>query len=353
MKMVIEFGYVTLFASAFPLAAALSLVYNIIEIRSDLFKLLHVCRRPPPTAAAGIGTWGGVLQVITYLAVLTNAALFAFSSNQMALLFPSLFPRAAVLPSEHVDDDDGSGAGGGAHYGEGGRGDSAVSSAVAAAIGAVWERASAATVAAATAITGSSTCGDGGDAATATTLAFGIEHLVMLSSLLIGAVVPPYPQWVRVEVARRAYVREQAARQTKHEMILRALRTKNPGSRHLLDRRKGKLTHTKSVAREMIPPNSHRRSLSLGAELSTEPALEERQRGSPAAAPPAAGTTDTLPPPKPLRRAFLDISRGGNGSSPLRREDGDAGAITDAVRTNEQGRPTLRARLSMFSHRRT
>lgn len=40
------FQYVTLFASAFPLAAAVSIVFLFIEGRADLFKLLYVYQRP-------------------------------------------------------------------------------------------------------------------------------------------------------------------------------------------------------------------------------------------------------------------------------------------------------------------
>lgn len=40
-EMVIQFGYVTLFAAAFPLTAALALLNNLIEIRTDAYKLLH------------------------------------------------------------------------------------------------------------------------------------------------------------------------------------------------------------------------------------------------------------------------------------------------------------------------
>eukprot|EP00947_MAST-08B_sp_MAST-8B-sp1_P002603 g2603.t1 len=39
LEMVIQFGYVTLFASAFPLSAALSIACNVLEIRSDMAKL--------------------------------------------------------------------------------------------------------------------------------------------------------------------------------------------------------------------------------------------------------------------------------------------------------------------------
>ena len=40
------FQYVTLFASAFPLAAAVSILFLFIEGRADLFKLLHMYQRP-------------------------------------------------------------------------------------------------------------------------------------------------------------------------------------------------------------------------------------------------------------------------------------------------------------------
>ena len=40
--------YITLFASAFPLGAAVTFVFLYIEVRSDLFKLLNAYRRPLP-----------------------------------------------------------------------------------------------------------------------------------------------------------------------------------------------------------------------------------------------------------------------------------------------------------------
>lgn len=42
----VPFQYVTLFASAFPLAAAVSILFLFIEGRADLFKLLYVYQRP-------------------------------------------------------------------------------------------------------------------------------------------------------------------------------------------------------------------------------------------------------------------------------------------------------------------
>ena len=55
--MFIQFGYVVLFSSAFPLAALCALLNNIIEIRSDAFKLCTNLRRPFGESVENIGTW--------------------------------------------------------------------------------------------------------------------------------------------------------------------------------------------------------------------------------------------------------------------------------------------------------
>ena len=57
LEMFIQFGYVTLFSSAFPLAAACAFVNNVIEIRSDAFKLCMTFQRPFGQRVNSIGTW--------------------------------------------------------------------------------------------------------------------------------------------------------------------------------------------------------------------------------------------------------------------------------------------------------
>ncbi|KAG8594945.1 hypothetical protein GDO81_001373 [Engystomops pustulosus] len=56
-EMFVQFGYVVLFSSAFPLAAVCALVNNIIEIRSDAFKLCSGLQRPFGRRVDGIGQW--------------------------------------------------------------------------------------------------------------------------------------------------------------------------------------------------------------------------------------------------------------------------------------------------------
>lgn len=55
--MFVQFGYVVLFSSAFPLAAMCALINNIIEIRSDAFKLCTGLQRPFGIRVESIGQW--------------------------------------------------------------------------------------------------------------------------------------------------------------------------------------------------------------------------------------------------------------------------------------------------------
>ena len=57
LEMFIQFGYVILFSSAYPLAGLCALINNIIEIRGDAFKLCHVHQRPFGQRVNNIGSW--------------------------------------------------------------------------------------------------------------------------------------------------------------------------------------------------------------------------------------------------------------------------------------------------------
>lgn len=95
-EMVIQFGYVSLFAAAFPLTAALALLNNLIEIRTDAYKLLHAVQRPKAKNCADIGTWGYILDIMTTVAILTNCALVGFTSHGLFFYLPDLTPVERV-----------------------------------------------------------------------------------------------------------------------------------------------------------------------------------------------------------------------------------------------------------------
>ena len=79
-----QFGYLVLFAPAFPLAPLLAFINNLVEIRSSSYRMVKGYRRPLWKAREGIGTWMVVLNTLGFLAVITNAAMISFVGRQRA-----------------------------------------------------------------------------------------------------------------------------------------------------------------------------------------------------------------------------------------------------------------------------
>uniref|UniRef100_H2YZM2 Anoctamin n=1 Tax=Ciona savignyi TaxID=51511 RepID=H2YZM2_CIOSA len=86
LEMVIQFGFVTLFVAAFPLAPVLALINNIIEIRLDANKFICELRRPLAHKCSDIGAWYYLLEFIGNLAVVTNAFTIAITSEAIPKL---------------------------------------------------------------------------------------------------------------------------------------------------------------------------------------------------------------------------------------------------------------------------
>jgi len=91
LEMVISFGYITLFASAIPLASSLAIFSNLVEIRTDSAKLARVLARPRFIITDSIGIWKALINVIVTLSALTNCLIFGMTSGQMAQYFPEWF----------------------------------------------------------------------------------------------------------------------------------------------------------------------------------------------------------------------------------------------------------------------
>nr|XP_032837247.1 anoctamin-4-like isoform X1 [Petromyzon marinus] len=81
LEMVLQFGFVTIFVAAFPLAPLLALTNNLLEIRIDAWKLCASWRRPVARRARDIGIWFGILEFIGVVAVITNALVIAVTSD--------------------------------------------------------------------------------------------------------------------------------------------------------------------------------------------------------------------------------------------------------------------------------
>lgn len=74
---VLQYGFVTLFVAAFPLAPLFALLNNIAEIRLDAYKMVKEARRPLAERVEDIGAWFGILRGVTYVAVVSNVCTYA------------------------------------------------------------------------------------------------------------------------------------------------------------------------------------------------------------------------------------------------------------------------------------
>ncbi|KAL9970223.1 hypothetical protein ACROYT_G022561 [Oculina patagonica] len=92
LEMILQFGFITIFVAAFPLAPFFALANNIFEIRIDSDKFVCEVRRPIADRAQDIGIWFDILDSVAKIAVISNAFLIAFTST----FLPKLLYRFAI-----------------------------------------------------------------------------------------------------------------------------------------------------------------------------------------------------------------------------------------------------------------
>ncbi|XP_054265902.1 anoctamin-7-like isoform X4 [Macrosteles quadrilineatus] len=81
LEMVLQFGFITIFVAAFPLAPLFALLNNWVEIRLDAQKFVCENRRIVAERAENIGIWFKILHMLAHLAVISNGFLIAFTSE--------------------------------------------------------------------------------------------------------------------------------------------------------------------------------------------------------------------------------------------------------------------------------
>ncbi|KAL5275992.1 hypothetical protein ACFFRR_001674 [Megaselia abdita] len=94
LEMVLQFGFITIFGLAFPLAPLFALMNNAFELRMDAMKLLKFYKRPNPQRTNNIGVWFSIMSVVTKIAVASTAFIIAFSSN--------LIPKLVYMTDKYI-----------------------------------------------------------------------------------------------------------------------------------------------------------------------------------------------------------------------------------------------------------
>lgn len=90
LEMVMTFGYITLFAAAFPFGTTLTSLFLYLETKQDCFKISTLCRRPFARKAFDTGVWEITLDLFTFSSIFTNLILACFASNQIDAIIPML-----------------------------------------------------------------------------------------------------------------------------------------------------------------------------------------------------------------------------------------------------------------------
>mmetsp|Transcript_10987 Transcript_10987/g.16515 ORF Transcript_10987/g.16515 Transcript_10987/m.16515 type:complete len:692 (+) Transcript_10987:270-2345(+) len=160
LEMVIQFGYITLFASAYPMGSFIAIFANMIEFRSDLFKLGKLCKKPRVLRTCHIGSWRLLISCIIWLSALTNCLIFGFTSQQMMEFLPGLF----IIGSD-----------GDQHFAEG-KGKIVVM------------------------------------------LVFTFERIMIITGVVIALAISAVPDDVKVKIERQSYLKEQEARKLQQEL---------------------------------------------------------------------------------------------------------------------------------------
>lgn len=95
LELLIQYGFVTMFVAAFPLAPLFAFLNNIIEIRLDAYKTLVHTQRCIPLRSNNLGPWYRLLNIVTKLAVIFNAVMIAFTTQFVDRLVYQRFDGAA------------------------------------------------------------------------------------------------------------------------------------------------------------------------------------------------------------------------------------------------------------------
>lgn len=79
LELFIQFGYVFLFSSVYPMAGFWAVLNNLLEIRADAFKLCKIYQRPMSRRVKDIGAWQRSFEIMGALSIFTNCGMLYLS----------------------------------------------------------------------------------------------------------------------------------------------------------------------------------------------------------------------------------------------------------------------------------
>lgn len=99
-ELVIQYGYIALFSSVFPMTSFVFLLCNMIEGRTDAFKYLFLSNRAPADIASSIGRWKSMIKFTMISGVLLNSILLTVTTNSQRM--KATHPIICFFVLEHI-----------------------------------------------------------------------------------------------------------------------------------------------------------------------------------------------------------------------------------------------------------
>ena len=78
---IIQLGFIVFFACVFPLAPLFSFLTNLLEIKIKLNRMSSYSRRFIAQGASGIGSWTGVMELISMVSIPINVGILLFTGK--------------------------------------------------------------------------------------------------------------------------------------------------------------------------------------------------------------------------------------------------------------------------------
>lgn len=75
----IQYGFMTLFITALPIACCFALITNIVKVKMNAWKIFTFYQRPVPQGTEDIGNWQAIFDFVSTFGVLSNGAIICFT----------------------------------------------------------------------------------------------------------------------------------------------------------------------------------------------------------------------------------------------------------------------------------
>ncbi|XP_077372541.1 anoctamin-10 isoform X2 [Festucalex cinctus] len=106
IELLVQFGYLSLFSCVYPLTAVLLLINNVMEIRSDAYKICKLFRKPFSAPVANMGVWQIAFEILSFVAVVSNCWLLTLSPQLQRMRHEGQMSSADIMViavmAEHV-----------------------------------------------------------------------------------------------------------------------------------------------------------------------------------------------------------------------------------------------------------